>query len=150
MAWGNSTNVVTTNLAAGTDSPALARQDLNDALLELKNVIDGRNTANGVAGLNASQKIAASQIPNELNSSSATDLTLDPATDKVRIEHIINLNPQTVAQLQGRTDVIEGDVAVCSNGDAGSYCLAVATGEDDSAGNPIWKRIALGSEISAT
>lgn len=150
MAWGNSTNVVTTNLASGTDSPALARQDLNDALLELKNVIDGRNTANGVAGLNASQKIAASQIPNELNSTTSTDLTLDPATDKVRIEHIINLNPQTVAQLQARTDVIEGDVAVCSNGDTGSYCLAVATGEDDSAGNPIWKRIALGSEISAT
>ena len=150
MAWGNSANVDTTNLLSGNNSPALAREDLKDALDELANVIDGRNTANGVAGLNASSKIAATYLPDEFNSSSGQDLTLDPSTDKVNIEHILNLNPQTTAQLQARTDITEGDVAVCSDGDGGSYCIAVATGEDDSAGNPIWKRIALGAEISAT
>ena len=150
MGWGNSANVDTTNLLSGTNSPALAREDLKDALDELANVIDGRNTANGVAGLNASAKIAATYLPDELNSSSGQDLTLDPSTDKVNIEHILNLNPQTTAQLQARTDITEGDVAICSDGDGGNYCIAVATGEDDSAGNPIWKRIALGSEISAT
>ena len=150
MAWGNSANVSTTNLQAGTDSPALARQDLNNALDELVNVIDGRNTASGVAGLDASSKIAATYLPDELNSSAGADLTLDPSSDKVNIEHILNLNPQTTAELQARTDITEGDVAVCSDGDGGNYCIAVATGEDDSAGNPIWKRIALGAEISAT
>lgn len=150
MAWGNSGNVSVTNLSDGTKSPALARADLYDALIELIAVINGRNSASGVVGLDASSKISATYLPDEINSSSGQDLILDPSSDKVKIEHILNLNPQTVAQLQGRTDVIEGDVAVCSNGDAGSYCLAIATGEDDSAGNPIWKRIALGSEISAT
>ena len=150
MAWGNSGNVSTTNLSDGTKSPALARQDLYDALVELIAVIDGRNTANGVAGLNASTKIAATYLPDELNSSSGQDLTLDPNTDKVNIEHILNLNPQTVAQLEARTDITQGDVAICSDGDAGVLCIAIASGETDSAGNPEWRRISLGSAISAT
>jgi hypothetical protein len=150
MAWGNSANVITTNLSAGTDSPAAARADLKSALDELTAVINGRNTANGVAGLNASSKLSASQLPDEINSSTSQDLTLDPDTDKVRIEHILNLNPQTVAQLQARTDIQQGDVAFCSNGDAGAECLAVAVIEDDSAGNPTWKVVSIGSAISST
>ena len=150
MAWGNSSNVSTTNLDAGTDSPAAARVDIKAALDELTNVIDGRDTANGVAGLNASSKIAASQIPDELNSTSGNNLTLDPATDKVLLEHILRLNPQTVAQLNARTDIEQGDIAFCSDGDAGTECIAVAVGEDDSAGNPTWKVVSIGSAISAT
>lgn len=150
MAWGNSTNVVTTNLLAGTDSPAAARGDLKSALDELTNVIDGRNTANGVAGLDAGGLIDASYLPDELNSSPSADLTLDPSSDKVNIEHILNLNPQTVAELEARTDITQGDVAFCSNGDAGAECLAVAVIEDDSAGNPTWKVVSIGSAISST
>jgi hypothetical protein len=150
MAWGTAGNINTTNLSDGTKSPALARQNLYDALVELLAVINGRNTANGVAGLDASSKILNTQLPNTITSSAAQDLLLDPNTDKVNIEHILNLNPQTVAQLEGRTDVAEGDVAVCSDGDAGVLCLAVASGETDSAGNPEWRRISLGAAISAT
>jgi hypothetical protein len=149
MAWANSANIVTTNLDAGTDSPAAARGDLKAALDELKLVINGRGQANGVAGLNSSSKLAGSTIPDELNSSSGADLTLDPSTDRVRIENIVNLNPQTVSELQARTDITAGDVAVVTDGDAGSACLAVAY-EDSSAGDVKWFRIALGTEISAT
>ena len=49
MGWATSVNVVTTNLDAATDSPASARADIKTAFDELKNVIDGRNTTNGVA-----------------------------------------------------------------------------------------------------
>jgi len=150
MAWGNSSNVSTTNLSAGTDSPAAARVDLKAALDELVAVIDGRNTANGVVGLDASSKIASTYLPNELNSTSGNNLVLDPATDKVTIEHILRLNPQTVAQLEARTDIQQGDIAFCSDGDAGAECIAVAVGEDDSAGNPTWKVVTIGSAISAT
>lgn len=150
MAWGNSSNVSTTNLDAGTDSPAAARVDLKAALDELTAVIDGRNTANGVVGLDASSKIASTYLPNELNSTSGNNLVLDPATDKVLIEHILRLNPQTVAQLNARTDIQQGDIAFCSDGDAGAECIAVAVGEDDSAGNPTWKVVTIGSAISAT
>ena len=148
MAWGNSGNVSTANVDAGTDSPAAARADIKAAFDELTAVIDGRDTANGVAGLNASSKISATQLPNELNTDSGVDLTLDPATDKVQIEHILRLNPQTVAQLTARTDIQQGDIAFCSDGDSGTECIAVAVGEDDSAGNPTWKVVSIGSTIS--
>lgn len=150
MTWGNSSNVSTTNLDAGTDSPAAARVDIKNALDELTNVIDGRNTANGVPGLNASSKITASQIPDELNSSSGNNLILDPDTDKVLLEHILRLNPQTTAELNARTDIEQGDIAFCSDGDAGTECLAVAVGEDDSAGASVWKVVSIGNAISSS
>ena len=149
MGWGNSSNVDTTNLDSGTDSPAAARADLKTALDELTNVINGRNTANCVAGLDANSLITASQLPDEINSSSGQDLVLDPSSDVVTIEHILKLNPQTVAQLEARTDTVQGMIAFCSNGDAGSECIAVAVGEDDSAGNPTWKVVSIGSAIAS-
>ena len=141
MAWGDSTNIVTTNLDAGTDTPAAARPDLKAALDELTLVINGRAQASGVAPLDASSKILATYLPNELNSTSGTALTLDPATGKVNIEEIVNLAPQTLAQLNGRTDQAEGDVAYCSNGNAGSKTVAVYDGSN-------WKVVALGATIS--
>jgi len=143
MAWATSSNVITTNLDAGTDSPAAARPDLKAALDELILVIDGRGTANGVAPLNASTKISATYLPDELNSTALTDLTLDPATGKVKIEEILNLQPQTVAQLNGRTDGVAGDVAYCSDGgddSAGVGCIAVYDGND-------WRAIQLGTVL---
>lgn len=143
MAWATSSNVSTTNLDAGTDTPAAARPDLKAALDELILVIDGRGTANGVASLDANVKVPATQLPDELNSSSATALTLDPATGKVKIEEIINLQPQTTAQLNARTDKATGDVAYCSDGgddSAGVGCVAVFDGTD-------WRAIQLGSTL---
>lgn len=151
MAWANASNVVTTNLDSGTDSPASARVDLKAALDELKIVINGRGQVSGVAPLNASTKIDATYLPDEINSSTSTPLTLDPATGKVLLEEILNLKPQTVAQLNARTDIQQGDVAFCSDGDSGTECIAVAVTEDSSAGGtPVWKRVAITTAISAT
>lgn len=63
MTWGNSSNIVTSNLDAGTDSPASARPNLKAALDELTNVIDGRGAANGVASLDSSTRLPAAQLP---------------------------------------------------------------------------------------
>ena len=143
MTWGTSSNVITTNLDDSTDSPAAARPDLKAALDELKNVINGRNTASGVAGLDSGSKILATQIPDEINSSSSNPLTLDPATGKVKLEEILNLKPQTTAQLNARTDKASGDVAYCSDGgddSAGVGCIAVYDGND-------WRAIQLGAVL---
>lgn len=140
MAWGTAANVTTTHLNSGSDDPSQARVEIYNALVELTAVINGRNSASGVAGLNSSSKISASQLPNNIVSDTATDLTLTPATTRVNIEDIVNLNPRTVSQLNAVT-AQEGDVAYCSNGDGGSKCLAVYTGS-------AWKRIALGATIS--
>ena len=94
MAWpANDTNIVTTNLDSGTDSPAAARADLKSALDELANVINGRNQASGVAGLDGSSKISNAQLPDTIISSSSTDLTIDPNTGVVVIEDVVQLNP---------------------------------------------------------
>lgn len=148
MSWGNSSNVSTANLDAGTDSPASARVDIKAAFDELTAVIDGRNTANGVPGLDASSKITASQLPNTIISDTGLDLTLSPSSERVTIDKILNLVPQTVAELNAITSVAHGDIAFCTDGDAGTECLAVAVAEDDSAGAPVWKVVSIGSEIS--
>jgi hypothetical protein len=143
MTWGTVGNIVTTNLDDSTDSPAAARPDLKAALDELKNVINGRNTANGVAGLNSSSKIVATYLPDEFNSSSSNPLTLDPDTGKVKLEEILNLKPQTAAQLNSRTDQATGDVAYCSDGgddSAGVGCIAVYDGND-------WRAVQLGEVL---
>ena len=140
MPWGTAANVTTTHLNSASDDPSQARVEIYNALVELTAVINGRNTASGVAGLNSSSKISASQLPNNIVSDTATDLTLAPTTTRVNIEDIANLNPKTVSQLNALS-AQEGDVAYCSNGNGGSKCLAVYDGT-------AWKRIALGATIS--
>mgnify|MGYP007071990266 CR=1 FL=1 len=117
MAWPtDSSNIDVTNLDSSTDSPAAARANLKTALDELANVIDGRAQASGVAPLNASSKIDATYLPDEINSSSSTDLTLDPDTSVVTVENIIKLTPQTIAQLGAIGSPADGMMAFCSDG----------------------------------
>ena len=142
MTWGIIGNITTTNLDDGTDSPASAREDLRKALVELKNVINGLNTSGGAAKLDATttRVIANSGVQ------ATTDLTLSPGSGyTVNVgTGVINLEPKTVAELNALT-AEDGDVAFCSNGDAGARCLAVYSEADST-----WKRISLGTTISAT
>lgn len=149
MGWGNAANVSTANVDNAGDDPSLARNDLYLALLELIAVINGRNSANGVAGLDASTKIVNTYLPNTIISSSGNNLTLSPNTDRVVIEDILRLTPKTVNELEAY-NALAGDVAYCSNGAAGSPCLAVSLGTTDSSGATEWFRIVLGTQISAT
>lgn len=142
MAWGNASNVTTVHLGSATDDPSQARVELYNALIELAAVINGRGAANGVASLNASSQVPASQLPDTLTTALTNNLILDPDTGRIAMQDIINLNPLTVTEVEARTG-ITGDVAYCSNGDAGSPCLAVYNGTD-------WLRIQLGSAISLT
>lgn len=142
MGWGTVSNVTTTHLDSATDDPSQARVEIYNALVELQAVINGRASASGVASLDAGTKIPAAQLPDTIQSSSGNPLLLQPNTGRVTIEHILLLTPRTVAQLNALSSSA-GDVAYCSDGDGGSPCVAVYTGTD-------WKRIALGSTISAT
>jgi len=143
MTWGNPSAIITTNLDSGTDSPAAARADLKAALDEITAIINGRGAASGVAPLDASSKILATYLPDEINSSTSTNLTLDPDTGKVKLEEVLNLAPQTAAQLNARTDKTNGDIAFCSDGgddSAGVRCIAVFDGVD-------WRAIQLGTVL---
>ena len=143
MTWGNPSAIITTNLDSGTDSPAAARADLKAALDEITAIINGRGAASGVAPLDASSKILATYLPDEINSSTSTNLTLDPDTGKVKLEEVLNLAPQTAAQLNARTDKTNGDIAFCSDGgddSAGVGCIAVYDGAD-------WRSVQLGEVL---
>lgn len=140
MSWGNSSAVSTDNLNAGTDDPSLARVDIQNAFNELIAVIDGRGTQNGVASLDTNTLVPSSQLPDTFSSAVGNDITLQADTGRVAMQDIINLNPRTVAQLTALS-AVEGDVAYCSDGDAGARCIAVYNGTD-------WKVVSLGSTIS--
>ena len=145
MAWPtDDTNIVTTNMDSASDSPANARADIKAALDELANVINGRGEANGVAPLDASLRVANTYLPNTLVSGSGVDLTLQPDTNRVQVEDVINLTPLTLAQLgTAITTPQEGDIAYTTNGNAGTECLVVYDGSN-------WKVVALGATASAS
>lgn len=144
MGWATVGNVTTTHLDSSADDPSQARAEIYSALLELQNVINGRGTASGVAPLDAASKVTTTYLPDTLASS-----ILAPAAARVTVQDILNLTPKTVSELEA-IETQEGDVAYCSDGDAGSPCLAVATDTVDSTGATVWLKIALGSQISAT
>jgi hypothetical protein len=118
MAWATVGNVTTTNLDSALDSPAEARVELYNALLELQNVINGRGAVDGVASLDGDTRIPSAQMPNEINSASGTDLTLDPATGVVVIEDIVKLNPISRSAAYAVAAPQDGMIAMMSDGDS--------------------------------
>lgn len=62
MAWPTD-DINLTNTDQGTDSPALARTDINITQQRLKEVIAGRGTADGVCELDASALVPLSRLP---------------------------------------------------------------------------------------
>lgn len=63
MGWGTAGNVITTNVDAGSDSPASARANIKAAFDELIAVINGRGAASGVASLDSGSLIPIAQVP---------------------------------------------------------------------------------------
>ena len=144
MAWPtDDTNINTANLDSGTDNPATARADLKAALDELANVINGRNEASGVAGLNASSKISNTQLPDTITSSASTDLTLDPNTGRVVIEDVMKLTPTTRADLYARSDLEDGMIAMASDGDSTVDTPVYYAGG-------VWRYFSDNSEVAST
>ena len=142
MAWPtDDSNIVTTSLDAGTDNPATARGHLKTALDEIKNLINGRNQASGVAGIDASSKIVNTQLPDVLISSTSVDLTLTPNTGTVNINSVIQMNLQTRVQLYARSDLADGMIGFCTTGDSTDMDAPVYY-----AGG-IWRRFSDNSEL---
>jgi hypothetical protein len=146
MGWGTSGNVTTVHLNSGSDDPSQARTEIYNALVELQAVIGGRGTASGVAPLGTDSKVANTYLPDTIASSYATDLTVAPTTYRTVFQNIISLTPRTVSQLV-ILNANAGDIAYCSNGNAGQPCLAVCTGSTDSNGTE-WFRVTLGAQIA--
>lgn len=134
MVWPTSSaNLL--NVDSATDSPTLARQDIYDAFTLLNAIIASQNTANGAVVTNGFNKIDAEQIPN--NISVTGNLSLEPSAKWVTINNVLNLAPQTAAQIAASSVVPQlGDIMLCSDGDAGAPCIVFHDGTN-------WKKLAF-------
>ena len=141
-AFPTGVTIGTTNVDAVTDSPASARADIKSAFDQINGITASFDSASGIAALDSGGKISNTKLPNALISSTGTNLSLTPASGKVNITAVLNLAPRTVAQLNALTGV-EGQIAYCSNGNAGAKCLAVYDGSN-------WKVVALGATIATS
>ena len=142
------TNDITTDhLDSGSDSIAAARVELFTALTRLSELINSRDTSNGLAPLDANSQVPAANLPTTLTSGGTNDIILQPNTGNIVIQNTASFTARTVAQL-ATDDSPAGTVAYVSNGAGGSPCLAVATGTEETTGDFIWLRITLGSAIS--
>ncbi len=142
MAFPTGVTIPTANLDAATDSPASARADLLSLTENTNLIIGSYDSADGICALDSSGLVVATKLPNALQSSSGNNITLNPNTEIVKINNVLELTPRTVAQLNALT-VAEGTIAYCSNGNAGAKCIAVY---DSSA----WKVVALGATIATS
>ena len=143
MGWGTAGNINTGNCDAGSDNPASFRSDAKAAFDEITAIINGRDAASGVAGLSASSKIANTQLPDTIISSSSTDLTLTPNTGCVNINSVIQLNPQTKSALYARSDLADGMLAVCDTSDSTIDGLVLYAGG-------VWRRVSDNTELPAS
>ena len=135
------TQVTTTNLDAGTDSPASAREDLLDAVQKLNTIIDEANDAGGVLVLNGSAQVPGANLPATIAPTSGV-LTLAPTSGRVKIEDVLRLQTQSTATVESLSSIAEGDIVYVTDGDDGDPCLAVYDGTD-------WLRVTLGSAIAS-
>jgi hypothetical protein len=142
MTWPtDDTNINTTNLESAADSPAPARADLKTALDEIKNIINGRNQASGVPGLDASSKILNTQLPNTLVSSTGT-LALSPNNGMVTINNYLKLATVTRAAAYAQSPLEDGMIAMLSNGDSTVAKPAYYAGA-------VWRYFDTNSEVSS-
>ena len=141
-------DVSTDHLDSPNDSIAAARAELYTALTRLSELIDSRNTANGLAPLDANTQVPATNLPTTLTSGTGVNIVLQPATEVVKVENGIQLTAVSVTEAEAWA-APTGTLAYVSNGDAGSPCLAVATGTTVS-GDYQWLRVALGTHITAS
>jgi hypothetical protein len=142
-------DITTVHLDSPADSVGQARAELYNALVRLGELIDSRNTADGLAPLDSNSQIPSLNMPTTLTSGGSENITLQPATNVVVIEDVVKLTAITTATLANTLNTA-GSIAYCSDGDAGSDCLAVGLGETDTDGNYIWYRVALGTQISSS
>lgn len=121
--------ISTANVSSGTSDPSLARADILALIQAVNNMITSANAASGVPTLTANSQIRAEQVPSELRLQSGIQI-IAPVSEIVNIRNILRMATRTVAQLRALEDSVAqpGDIAYCSDGDAGGPCLAVFTG----------------------
>jgi len=114
-----------TNLDNGADDPSLARADLLLALQTINTILETANTSFGVAVLQSDGTIDPTKLPATL--APTGQLTLSPSNTIVKIQNILRLQQIPASVLVGLT-ATAGDVALCSDIDAGGVAICIYDG----------------------
>lgn len=133
--------IATTNLDSAADNPSLARADLLQAVQSLNTIITEANGANGVVVLDSLGKISTSRMPTTITVSGTQ--ILQPTDGVVNIRDVLRLTAQPKSDIDLITGSVAGDIAYCTDGDAGDPCLAVYDGTD-------WLRVVFGAAIATS
>ena len=115
MAWATAGNIVTTNLDEGTDHPALARPNLKSALDEIVVIANNLGVTEGAAKIEANGFVSTAVTG---VGTQTGNLTITSATDMIKVENFINLNPVAYASLPASPAA--GDVAFLTTDGAGA------------------------------
>jgi hypothetical protein len=140
MTFPTGLQISTSNLDSPDRDPSLARADLLSLAQAFNQVTASANAASGVVVLNASGKLAVSQLPTTLNTSG--DLTLNPSTRVVNIRDVLRLQARFADDNQALTDPVGGDIIYLVDGDAGRPCLSVYDGTD-------WRVVRFATTVGA-
>lgn len=142
MAFPSGTVISTLNLDSAADDPSLARADLYDLTVAVNSLIDSENSANGVVVLDGSGRLTSSMIPTTI--SVTGNQTLAPSTGVVKIDDLLRLPTQTLADLgTNHASPQAGDIVALSDGNAGAFGLAVYNGS-------AWKVITTGATAATS
>ena len=140
MTFPTGLQISTANLDSPDRDPSLARADLLSLTQAFNQVTASANAASGVVVLNASGKLAVSQLPTSLNVSG--DLTLNPSTKIVNIRDVLRLQARFVDDNAALTTPVAGDIIYLVDGDAGQPCLSVYDGAN-------WRVVRLATTVGA-
>lgn len=94
-------NITTTHVDAATDDPSQARAEIYTTMLRVKDVIGARNSASGVAPLDASALVPLANIPATLTGKSADTLDGINSTSFARVDAASNFT--TAPTISGNT-----------------------------------------------
>lgn len=131
------TPVSTANLDSGTDSPALARADILDAIQKLNTIITEAGLANGVCVLTGSGKIPGSAVPAQITLASGVQV-INPTDGIVNIRDVLRLQQMATVDILALASPLAGDIAFATDGDSTAPALCIYDGTD-------WRTLSLSS-----
>jgi hypothetical protein len=133
--------ISTTNFAAGSGNPSLARTDLLALIQAVNDIIASANDTSGVLVLTGSGTIPSSAVPAQISLPQGTQV-FNPVDRVVNIRDFLRIQVQSVDQIKAFATPSQGDIAFASDGDGGTPCLAVYDGS-------LWRTVRFATDIGS-
>lgn len=132
------TPIPTTNLDSGTKDPSLARADILQMAQTLNAIMSEVNTTGGVTLLGSDGKLDGTKMPDTIYSTG--EMTLSAGSAIININGLARLDRAPKAAILAMTNMIDGDLMLCTDADGGNLALCIYDGTNEE-----WKYLPLAS-----